>query len=207
MRRFTLCAALLCALVSGGCQRSDAAHGAPESRPALPTFDRTCAGLCAQLQYCAAHGGPAAPPAPTDCAAACASGGALDGQLAAMRCLGKWCEYFAPCVSKARAEGSGAQRPAGYPEGFPLLPGGEPIEGSSVTGPSSTVMIGYNLDGAVLAAQLEAAAKAAGWKVESDSALGEGKRRTVFTKGDATVRSLVVDTGRLTSLHVLHIGR
>lgn len=173
---------------------------------AMPTTSmETCLQLCEHFGHCLDTRGAPRTPETADCTQACAAGhtyGSLPPQ--AYVCLNQpTCRIFESCLNAAigaalagmppggmppgapPGAGTAGAAPPNWPEGFPVVPGGIPVE-APPAGPVRVALLMYSISGAELDAQYHAALAAAGWDATPSEA-GPEARRFTASRGGATV--------------------
>lgn len=189
---------------------------------AAPTGSmETCIALCEHAGHCLDTRGVPRTPETADCANACTTGhtyGSLPPQ--AYACLNQpTCGIFESCVNAAMGAAlagaagapmipptgvptglpgaapptpTAAGTPVNWPEGFPVVPGGMPVE-APAAGPVRVAVLMYaGMSGADLDARYHEALAGAGWTA-TPSEPGPEARRFSATRGAATVSVSVLE--------------
>jgi hypothetical protein len=174
----------------------------------------TCLQLCEHFGHCLDTRGAPRTPETTDCAQACSVGhtyGSLPAQ--AYVCLNQpTCVIFESCLNAAIGAALAGMPPGGmppgmppgagmppttegappnWPEGFPVVPGGIPIE-APPAGPVRVALLMYSMTGADLDAAYHAALTASGWTATPSEA-GPEARRFNATRAGATVSISILE--------------
>lgn len=171
--------------------------------PPPPSFTLDCAGLCARTGACLDERGQPRGADELDCARACAPGGTYAAMSSdAFACVSRpSCEDFDACtgqvvaamLARALQGGAGATPPPpsagppGWPEGFPLVPGGEPMS-APPAGPVRVGIVGYAGRSADdLDAAYHQALEAAGWTAPPSQTSPRGAHRFQATRGASSI--------------------
>jgi hypothetical protein len=201
MRRLALASFVL---ATGCCFGGLSAPLPPPPPPPIPTpaFSLDCAGLCGRTGACLDERGMPRGADELDCARACAPGGTYaamphDAVLCVSRAT---CADFDACTGQAVAamlaralQGGGAPpptpttAPSGWPDGFPIVPGGEPMT-APAAGPVRVGLMGYPGRSAdELDASCHQALVASGWNATPSETSPRGAHRFQATRGASSI--------------------
>jgi hypothetical protein len=224
MRALAACVIALAGGVVAGCCMMGGNAPAPYAPPATPpvapsSFTADCLGLCQRTGACMDARGAPRGADELDCAASCTPGGAYANMPPeSLSCVSSpTCEAFDACngaalaAMLARALGGGPSTPPpsgaapeGWPAGFPVVPGGAPMQ-VPPAGPVRVAVLAYTgTTPDALDASYHAALAAGGWTAPPSESGPEAHRFTA-TSGATSVSVSIYGEGGQTMIQTMQM--